>query len=905
MLRRRSLVPGLVLSLLFASGAWAGEMQDQRNDPATDSAFALISGGSFFQTFKPGFTPISAIELRLKTGSNFTGPFETTIRLREGTWTGTILTTATATIPSTPPGQQMLVRFDFASPVSVVPEQTYVIEWIAPTVDVLEWMGTLYDSYARGNFLDGAGNPVAGEDLNFITYRPQIVQWSAAAGGNGHYYEYVLGYTTWTAANTAAQAKSFMSITGHLATITSSAENAFVLSLKGNLGDMRAWIGLTDAATEGVFEWVTGEPFSYANWYPGEPNNSPASGGEDYVEFFGNGQWNDNADGSGGYNQGYVVEYDAVPNTAPVFEEPTLFADGSSFDWASGKILTFTVRAVDQDFGDLLDLTVSGLPSGATFTPVSGANPAQSVFSWTPSDAQGQSGQPFTITFTATDVIGAQATFSFTVTPSYDQDGDGLLDAWEEQGGGYTHDNGQHVDLYSMGARKDVPDIFVQIDYMKYGTFNHRPLDAAIQAIKDSFLDQGIVLHVMIDEELPSALSPELLGEEAGGAYRWSGTTPGVTYFDDIKAAHFPEELSWAVRYCVFAHKLQLGDTTSSGIARAGGSDFIVALGAYTNGVGSQDQQAGTFMHELGHLLGLKHGGDDDKTNHKPNYLSVMNYSFQMTGLVTSTHRKFDYSPMLLPALDENALNEAAGLGAGAAGYGTKWWSKSAQSFISQPDATSNVDWNGGGIQAGTVAADINNDQVPLIIGGSVIVAATDPLKGFEDWSHIDFKGGAIGAGVSLPPAPETPVPDEVTLEVVQSVLGPPPENLKAHAADGMVVLTWKPAGSDKDSGKSSDREESSHKGDKGEKDSDHGWQGGGEGCSRAPRITYNVFRHGDGDALFLGNTRESNFHDKTVVAGTTYTYSVTIVDPDTGEGAPAEVEVTAAGDGSGCKGKK
>ncbi len=37
-------------------------------------------------------------------------------------------------------------------------------------------------------------------------------------------------------------------------------------------------------------------------------------------------------------------------------------------------------------------------------------------------------------------------------------------------------------------------------------------------------------------------------------------------------------------------------------------------------------------MHELGHNLGLQHGGADD-WNNKPNYLSVMNYLFQQDGL--------------------------------------------------------------------------------------------------------------------------------------------------------------------------------------------------------------------------------------------------------------------------------
>mgnify|MGYP001769098295 CR=1 FL=1 len=44
--------------------------------------------------------------------------------------------------------------------------------------------------------------------------------------------------------------------------------------------------------------------------------------------------------------------------------------------------------------------------------------------------------------------------------------------------------------------------------------------------------------------------------------------------------------------------------------------------------IGSIGQQGGTLMHELGHTLGLRHGGNVE-TNDKPNYLSVMNYSFQ------------------------------------------------------------------------------------------------------------------------------------------------------------------------------------------------------------------------------------------------------------------------------------
>lgn len=56
-----------------------------------------------------------------------------------------------------------------------------------------------------------------------------------------------------------------------------------------------AWIGLSDAEQEGDWRWTTGEPVSFANWQPGEPNNSTKfdGTGEDYAALQSNGFWND------------------------------------------------------------------------------------------------------------------------------------------------------------------------------------------------------------------------------------------------------------------------------------------------------------------------------------------------------------------------------------------------------------------------------------------------------------------------------------------------------------------------------------------------------------------------------------------------------------------------------------
>ncbi len=165
-----------------------------------------------------------------------------------------------------------------------------------------------------------------------------VVQWQVASGGNNHYYEYVAGPITWTAANTAAQASAYLGLPGHLVTANSSAESDFLFGsiFPSTATANGAWIGLTDDEMFGGHEsygqsnpaidgwrWVTGEPVAFTAWnsFSAEPNNGLGnnSGDEDYALMFvfrGN-FWNDQ---TASYETGYIVEYEpaAVPEPASI-----------------------------------------------------------------------------------------------------------------------------------------------------------------------------------------------------------------------------------------------------------------------------------------------------------------------------------------------------------------------------------------------------------------------------------------------------------------------------------------------------------------------------------------------------------------------------------------------------------
>ena len=144
------------------------------------------------------------------------------------------------------------------------------------------------------------------------------VQWTAASGGNGHWYDVVLldpdPYLAWENARDYANSEG-----GYLATITSEEENNFVSSLLVTDDDpARYWLGgyqmSRDSEPEGNWAWVTGEAWVYENWTPGEPNNG-MGGTQHYLHYWPtNGQWDDMENGR--YMAGLIMETASIPEPA-------------------------------------------------------------------------------------------------------------------------------------------------------------------------------------------------------------------------------------------------------------------------------------------------------------------------------------------------------------------------------------------------------------------------------------------------------------------------------------------------------------------------------------------------------------------------------------------------------------
>lgn len=331
-----------------------------------------------------------------------------------------------------------------------------------------------------------------------------------------------------------------------------------------------------------------------------------------------------------------------------------------------------------------------------------------------------------------------------------DDDNDGLPDANEQPGSTY---NG--LDLYSMGARTGQRDIFIEVDHMSSAKAGVIPIQASLQMVKNAFALRGIAVHMDVGNLFSASFDPAQfnLGQDSSVVpyepclgflpTECTGNSANYRTVYQWKWQHFDPRRRAIFHYALFG---DAPPTASWGRAELLGNDFVLTMGDVS--AASQwltNEQAATFMHELGHNLGLRHGGNEDK-NYKPNYLSVMNYlkdgvspgnTFwpfrewqEAFGSVRcsqgSTHPQcsadpvpfvIDYSDGTSLPLNEAALYESANVGRGAL-----------------PGVY--ADWDEDGVLgASAVSRDLNGDGVVGFLGD------------YNDWAALTLPFARYTAG--------------------------------------------------------------------------------------------------------------------------------------------------------------
>ncbi len=338
------------------------------------------------------------------------------------------------------------------------------------------------------------------------------------------------------------------------------------------------------------------------------------------------------------------------------------------------------------------------------------------------------------------------------VTCSDDVDLDGIPDCAEVAGSSFAG-----LPLYDWGARPGVKDIFIEVDYMSLTHPGMKPHAESMQKIVDVFSNKGYAVHFDAGSLYHPDAGLSVNNFDLGGGnlvpyyiqttFSSSQTVPSII---DHKISNFDPRRLPIFHYVLMANSSSAsGASGAGGIAEIPGNDVLMTMGSWNLSLSNEASrntaynfQAAMIMHEIGHNLGLRHGGDEDM-NKKPNHLSVMNYLYAAVGLPTigtregdryyrsfhldntscnltnnELHRSFtgpvsdfviDYSSGLSQPINENQISESQGLG--------------MQNSIG-------VDFNCNGNDGDTLMSyDVNGN-------GSY----TDILNDFDEWSVIELR---------------------------------------------------------------------------------------------------------------------------------------------------------------------
>lgn len=363
--------------------------------------------------------------------------------------------------------------------------------------------------------------------------------------------------------------------------------------------------------------------------------------------------------------------------------------------------------------------------------------------------------------------------------------GDGVCDEWETGGRLSISFNGKtYTGPECGGANQDICPFYTKVDVFIEADFNgekytEQELDLVFDGLKGAFSghDSGridpatgyglyvpVELHIQKDSGDKNYIPEQITfpgntdypngfnvtktfyfgtDQERGGTVTQpSPTTPPPDWAFEQKSQVF--------HYVQYVDKIE-GLGPSTGYAELWGNDMVVARGYMYLG-GDTRELTGTSLHEIGHNLGLNHGGKiNDDINCKPNYLSAMSYTFQMPYYL-GIYWIPDFSWTQLNTMPEQGLWEPTGLWAYPNGIDfTFYW---AGSNFRYALADPSIDWNGNGV------IDYVNQDVDLndlnILG--CLDSPDQVLDGHQDWGsdlqyNFRFTPNFASSGLHTNPA--------------------------------------------------------------------------------------------------------------------------------------------------------
>ncbi len=165
---------------------------------------------------------------------------------------------------------------------------------------------------------------------------------------NGHSYQLFNEQMNWNSAKQYCE-----NLGGHLVTITSEQEQNFLENLIKSGTKEGYWIGATDEKTEGVYEWITGEVFSYTAWRYDQPDNNfgdDSVNGEDYLHLWTEGKWNDNIIDGSWVSMGFICEWEDENNSKQQFIDAHLAFIHDHYDkYMSKSLQTLIIGNEDME----------------------------------------------------------------------------------------------------------------------------------------------------------------------------------------------------------------------------------------------------------------------------------------------------------------------------------------------------------------------------------------------------------------------------------------------------------------------------------------------------------------------------------------------------------------------------